>query len=144
MTEYKYILIPIISVAIAQIIKTIIEMIYMKKFSLERLFSGAGGMPSSHTVLVTSLTTLIYIDYGLNSELFAICLIFSLIIMYDAMGIRYETGKQAVVINELVKKANLKNPFETLKEKIGHRPIEVIVGVIAGIILSCVLNIVFF
>ena len=144
MEEYKYLLIPLISVIIAQVIKAIIETISTKKFSLERLFSGAGGMPSSHTVIVTSLTTLIYLNYGASSALFAISLIFSLIVMYDAMGIRYETGKQAKVINELAKKANLKDSFVALKEKIGHKPIEVLVGAIAGIILTCILNIAFF
>ena len=144
MEEYKYLLIPFISVIIAQIIKTIIETISTKKFSLERLFSGAGGMPSAHTVIVISLTTLMYIDYGVSSAQFAISLIFSLIVMYDAMGIRYETGKQAEIINELAEKAHLKNGFETLQEKIGHKPIEVLMGAITGIILTCILNVAFF
>ena len=108
MEEYKYILIPIIAILCAQILKTIIETVSTKKFSLERFFNGAGGMPSTHTTAVVSITTLMYIDYGITSELFATCLIFSFIVMYDAMGIRYETGKQAEVINILAKKANLK------------------------------------
>ena len=143
MGEYKYILIPLLSIIVAQIIKTIIETISTKRFSLERLFNGAGGMPSTHTTAVISLTTLIYIDYCLTSELFAICLIFSLIVMYDAMGIRYETGKQAEMINLLIKKANLKESFVLLKEKIGHKPIEVLGGTITGIILSIIMNSIF-
>jgi len=140
MEEYKYILIPLLSIVVAQIIKTIIETISTKRFSLERLFNGAGGMPSTHTTAVISLTTLMYIDYGLNSELFAICLIFSLIVMYDAMGIRYETGKQAEIINLLAKKAKLKESFVLLKEKIGHKPIEVLGGIITGIVLTVIFN----
>lgn len=140
MEEYKYILIPLLSIVVAQIIKTIIETISTKRFSLERLFNGAGGMPSTHTTAVISLTTLMYIDYGLNSELFAICLVFSLIVMYDAMGIRYETGKQAEIINILAKKAKLKESFVLLKEKIGHKPIEVLGGIITGIVLTVIFN----
>lgn len=140
MEEYKYILIPLLSIVVAQIIKTIIETISTKRFSFERLFNGAGGMPSTHTTAVISLTTLMYIDYGLNSELFAICLIFSLIVMYDAMGIRYETGKQAEIINLLAKKAKLKESFVLLKEKIGHKPIEVLGGIITGIVLTVIFN----
>lgn len=140
MEEYKYILIPLLSIVVAQIIKTIIETISTKRFSLERLLNGAGGMPSTHTTAVISLTTLMYIDYGLNSELFAICLIFSLIVMYDAMGIRYETGKQAEIINLLAKKAKLKESFVLLKEKIGHKPIEVLGGIITGIVLAVIFN----
>ena len=140
MEEYKYVLIPIISIIAAQILKTLIETISTKHFSLERLFNGAGGMPSTHTTAVISLTTLMYIDYGITSELFAICLIFSLIVMYDAMGIRYETGKQAEIINVLAKKANLKESFVLLKEKIGHKPIEVLGGIIFGIMLATLLN----
>lgn len=140
MEEYKYILIPLLSIVVAQIIKTIIETISTKRFSLERLFNGAGGMPSTHTTAVISLTTLMYIDYGLNSELFAICLVFSLIVMYDAMGIRYETGKQAEIINILAKKAKLKESFVLLKEKIGHKPIEVLGGIITGIVLAVIFN----
>ena len=140
MEEYKYIIIPLVSIVIAQIIKTIIETISTKHFSFERLLNGAGGMPSTHTTAVISLTTLIYIDYGLSSELFAICLIFSLIVMYDAMGIRYETGKQAEIINILAKKANLKESFVLLKEKIGHKPIEVLGGIITGIFIAVVLQ----
>lgn len=140
MEEYKYILIPLLSIVVAQIIKTIIETISTKRFSLERLFNGAGGMPSTHTTAVISLTTLMYIDYGLNSELFAICLVFSLIVMYDAMGIRYETGKQAEIINLLAKKAKLKESFVLLKEKIGHKPIEVLGGIITGIVLAVIFN----
>ena len=143
MEEYKYFLIPLISIVIAQIIKTIIETINTKHFSLERLLNGAGGMPSTHTTAVISLTTLIYIDYGLSSELFAICLIFSLIVMYDAMGIRYETGKQAEAINILAKKVKIKESFQMLKEKIGHKPIEVVGGMLTGIATAIILNIAF-
>ena len=139
MSDYKYIIIPILAVIISQVIKTIIETIRDKKFDIKRLFNGSGGMPSSHSSLVISLLTLIYIDYGVSSIYFAICLIFSLIVLYDAMGIRYETGKQAEVLNEITRKIDLKQ-IKLLKEKVGHKPIEVLGGICAGIILALILN----
>ena len=139
MHDYKYILIPIIAVIIAQIIKTIIETIMYKRFDINRLFNGSGGMPSSHSTLVTSLVTLIGLNYGPKSIYFAISLILSLIVLYDAMGIRYETGKQAEVLNKITKKIKIKD-YISLKEKIGHKPIEVLGGIITGIIMSLILN----
>ena len=139
MSDYKYIIIPILTVIISQLIKAIIETIRSGKFSLERLFNGSGGMPSSHSSLVISLLTLIFIDFGIDSIYFAICLIFGLIVLYDEMGIRYETGKQAEVLNEITKKINL-GSIKFLKEKIGHKPIEVLGGIITGIVLALILN----
>ena len=140
MVEYKYIIIPILTIIIAQIIKTIIELIVTGKFSLERLFNGSGGMPSTHTSLVVSITTVIAIDFGLKSPLFAMCLVFGVIVMYDAMGIRYETGKQAEIINKLAKSSKLKHDFKDLKEQIGHKPVEVIGGIITGIVITILIN----
>ena len=79
--KYNYIIVPFISVLLTQIIKFIIESIKHKKFDIVRLISGSGGMPSSHNAFVFSLTTLIGINEGIDSVLFAISLIFSLIIM---------------------------------------------------------------
>ena len=90
-----------------------------------------GGMPSTHSALATSITTLIYLDYGVTSPLFSITLIFSLIVIYDSMGIRYESGNQARILNKA---------FGTnLKERLGHRPIETLVGVIFGITTTLLL-----
>lgn len=139
MSDYKYIIIPLISVIIAQIIKTIIETIQYKRFDIRRLFNGSGGMPSSHSTLVISLVTTIAINYGIKSIYFAISLILSLVVLYDAMGIRYETGKQAEVLNKITKQIKFKE-FISLKEKIGHKPIEVLGGIITGIIMAIVLN----
>lgn len=139
MSEYKFIIIPIIVVIITQVAKTIIETIKYKKFDIKRLFNGSGGMPSSHSSLVVSLLTLIALNYGFDSIYFAITLIFSMIVLYDAMGIRYETGKQAEVINMITQKIDIKN-IVALKEKVGHKPIEVLGGIITGIALAIILN----
>ena len=88
-----------------------------------------GGMPSTHSSLVSSLTTLVYID---TSILFSITLFFSLIVIYDSMGIRYESGNQAKVLNKIL--------GTSFKEPLGHKPIEVLFGVLLGIILTIILN----
>lgn len=132
MLIYKYLIIPIITSIGCQIIKVLGEYIKTKKISIERLLDGMGGMPSTHSTLVSSITTLIYIDYGLTSEIFSVTIIFSLIVIYDSMGIRYESSKMAKTINKLA--------HTNLKEKLGHTPIETLVGVIYGIITSIILN----
>lgn len=132
MNSLKYIIIPFFIAILSQIVKTIIETIKYKKINISRLFDGMGGMPSTHSALVASLTTLIYLNYGITSSLFSISLIFSLIVIYDSMGIRYESGKQAEVINNTL--------GTNLKEPLGHKPIETLIGVLFGIVLSILLN----
>ena len=100
--KYNYIIVPLISLLSAQTIKFIIESIRYKKIRLGRFFNGSGGMPSSHNAFVFSLTTLIGINEGFDSVFFAISLVFSIIVMYDSMVVRMETGNQAVTINKLV------------------------------------------
>lgn len=147
MYKYRFVLVPFISLMICQIIKFIIESIKHKKLRFDRLFNGAGGMPSTHSTFSASLTTLLMYEYGLSSPLFAISLIFSMIVMYDAMGVRYETGLQATVINDLVEKLNKEKrhfKFKELKEQIGHKPFEVICGMILGFLISTIFSIYIF
>jgi len=133
--QYKYIIIPLVTMMLAQLVKFLIETITTKKINLARLLNGNGGMPSSHTSLVTSLSTSIGIGYGFDSPLFAICLVFSIIIAYDSMGLRMESGKQAVAINKLMEHNGLDDNIP-LKEMLGHKPIEVLAGIIFGIALA--------
>lgn len=133
MSKYKLIIIPLLGIIISQIIKFLIESIKYKKILVNRLLNGSGGLPSSHATFVSSLTSLIYLNYG-YSEYFAISLIFSLIILYDAVGVRYEVGKHARVLNEL---NNFNKP---LKELIGHTLYEVLCGIFLGIIISIIFN----
>ena len=126
MSKYKLVIIPLLGVIISQVIKFVIESIKYKKILVNRLLNGSGGLPSSHATLVSSLTS--------YSEYFAISLIFSLVILYDAVGVRYEVGKHARVLNEL-------NSFsKPLKELIGHTLFEVLCGIILGIIISIIFN----
>lgn len=131
MLSLKYIVIPFMAAIISQSIKTLLEFIKYRKFSFQRFINGMGGMPSTHSALVSSLTSIIYLYYGV-SPLFAVTLFFSLIVIYDAMGIRYESGKQAKYINMFM--------GSNLEEHIGHKPLEVLVGVFIGILITLILN----
>ncbi len=131
--------IPFIVWIITQITKFIIGLLRLKvDFSL--LFS-ASGMPSTHTSLVTSLTTVIGLKEGFTSSIFAVCVIFAGIVMYDAAGVRYAVGDQAKTLNVLIRRLfnGKDHHFQKLQEKLGHKPIEVLVGAIFGIFLSVIL-----
>ena len=128
----KYIVIPILVGIVVQCIKFIIETIKTKKIDIIRLFDGMGGMPSTHSALVSSLSTIIYLNYGIESPLTSITIIFSLLVIYDSMGIRYESGRQAQIVNRLT--------GSNLKEQLGHKPLETLIGVFLGIILTILIN----
>jgi len=140
MDKYKFIIIPFLGLVFSQIIKFTLESIKYKRLCLDRLLDGSGGMPSTHSSFVSSLTMTIFLEYGLSSIYFAISLIFSLVIIYDSMGVRYEAGKQAEVLNDIVEKMNFNKKMEELKEKVGHKPIEVLCGVLLGISISLIFS----
>ena len=121
---------------IAQVLKTIIHTWFTKNFVAERLVGG-GGMPSSHSATVCALSTATAMQYGAASFEFAIAAIFALVVMYDAIGVRQESGKQAKVINDMVELfAHMGKDVDIekqLKEFIGHTPLQVFCGAILGI-----------
>ena len=125
---------------VAQILKTLIHMFFTKKFVAERLI-GSGGMPSSHSATVCAMATAACVHFGAQSFEFAISLILALIVMYDAMGVRRETGIQSKLINEMMEafaemgKSELSSE-EKLKEFVGHTPLQVLVGAILGILIA--------
>ncbi|AMJ41641.1 divergent PAP2 family protein [Anaerotignum propionicum] len=121
----------IISWAIAQGSKIILTLIIDKRFDATRIV-GTGGMPSSHSALVMALAFSIGKYNGFGSPLFAMALIFSFVVMYDAAGIRRAAGKQAEIINMLLIKHEVPD-MEKLKELLGHTPLEVFVGGLLGI-----------
>lgn len=127
---------------IAQILKTIIHTFFVKEFVAERLV-GSGGMPSSHSATVCALATAVCQEYGPGSFEFAIALILAIIVMYDAIGVRRETGIQAKVINEMMQiitdMGSDMPPRDKLKEFVGHTPLQVIMGAILGIIIAVIL-----
>ena len=128
----------------AQILKTIIHAVIHKKIVWERLV-GDGGMPSGHSATVTSMALFAGIRCGFGSYEFAIAGILAVIVCHDAMGVRLETGKQAMVLNEMIKAfekltdaGNL--PEEKLKEFVGHTPIQVLAGILIGVINAIIMN----
>lgn len=122
---------------LAQIFKVIIYAIVNKKFDITRLF-GDGGMPSGHSATVTSLAVMSGLINGLHSFEFAIAFFLAIIVCHDATGVRHETGKQAVLLNEIVKSFEVltteKLPEVMLKEFVGHTPIQVAAGILLGIV----------
>ena len=138
MDRFKYVIVPVFTLVLCQILKFIIEGIKNKDFSLRRLLNGSGGMPSSHTALCTSLLTMFALNEGIDTPYFAIMLVITLVVAYDGMNVRLETGKQAKTINVLVDSIFEKNDFETLKEELGHRPKEVLFGLLLGIAIAII------
>lgn len=125
---------------VAQILKTLIHMFFTKEFLAERLI-GSGGMPSSHSATVCSLATATYFQFGAASFEFAIASIFAIIVMYDAMGVRRETGIQAKLLNNILEVfenmgQDQLSAHDKLKEFIGHTPLQVLMGTLLGILIA--------
>lgn len=127
---------------VAQVLKTLIHLWFTKTFVAERLVGG-GGMPSSHSATVCALCTATAIEYGAGSFEFAIAAIFSLVVMYDAIGVRQETGKQAKVLNDMIELfTHMGKDLDIekqLKEFIGHTPLQVLCGAVLGIATAIVI-----
>jgi len=116
--------------------KILIKSWQNKKFTY-KAFLKDGGMPSSHTAFVSSITTAIFLNQG-TSPLFWLAVVFSLVVMRDAVSVRFETGRQGKAINQIVSKLSLKGEIsgKELKELVGHTPFQVVVGLIVGILVS--------
>ncbi len=139
----------------AQFVKIPIAYLVTRKIDW-KLFTSTGGMPSSHSAAVTALTTAIAFETGLGSPLFAVSAIFSIIVMFDASGVRFQAGQQAIMINQMrvdfqlfVNQskgwANKKNEekIEELKTLLGHKPSEVFMGALTGIFISIIIYVFF-
>lgn len=132
-TQYRYLIVPFVTWFCVQTFKVLWELATTKKFNFKRII-GAGGMPSSHTAIVVSITTMVGRSQGINSVIFAVSLIFSLVVMYDACRVRRQAGKQARILNDIVNTPGLSTVQvrEKLVEALGHTPLQVIVGAIVG------------
>lgn len=129
----------------AQFCKTILDAILNHRLDISR-FWGDGGMPSAHSSTVSCVAVSAGIVFGVGSFPFAICVILAMITMRDAMGVRLETGKQAKLLNEMVRlfsKDNPELPEERLKEFVGHTPAQVLIGCLTGCIMAFVLNLLY-
>jgi len=136
----KYVYVPIILWACIQTYKVIYDLYTTKKFNFKRIL-GAGGMPSSHSAVVTSIATLIGKYQGVDSAIFGLALMFAFVVMYDACGVRRAAGKQAKVLNEIVNTPGLSGVEiqGKLQEALGHTPVQVFVGAAIGIIAGLIL-----
>ena len=132
---------------IAQVLKVIINAVVYKKYDIRRLF-GDGGMPSGHSATVSSLATISALVYGTDSFQFAVTMILAIIVCHDAMGVRMETGKQSMVLNEIIESIDVIFSDEVaevkLKEMVGHTLAQVLAGVALGVIDAIVVYNIFF
>ena len=121
----------------AQVAKVIRGVWVEKKFNFKWLI-GTGGMPSSHAAGVVALTTGVGLYEGVHTALFAVTLMFTIIVICDAQGVRLATGKQAEILNTIMEDIYWKKRIqeEKLKELIGHTPIEVIIGILIGLVVA--------
>lgn len=126
----------------AQILKFIINRLVNKEFKAERLF-GDGGMPSAHSATVMALATMCGLTVGFGTAEFAIAMLFAVVVMHDALGVRRETGKQAAAIIEMVevlddylKEKDEKIKTDKLKVLVGHTPSQVVCGAVWGVFIS--------
>lgn len=121
----------------AQALKVVITLLTQKKIDLYR-FVGSGGMPSSHSSIVMGLSTAVGLKSGWDSTLYAVSLVFALIVMYDAAGVRRAVGKQAMILNKMLEDKHKHKHIQEqrLKELVGHTPVEVFAGALLGIIIA--------
>jgi len=143
----KILIVGIVSWFLAQVFKCISNLILTKKFSIERLF-GDGGMPSGHSATVVSVAVATGLYEGFDSAVFAVAMILAIVVMHDAMNVRYQAGKQAELLNamadmfEKLTGADLPNE-EKLKELLGHTPLQVAAGCILGIATAIIMYLIF-
>lgn len=137
--SWNYVLVTaVVSSLLAQFTKVLINLIILGKFIPERLW-GAGGMPSAHSATVCALLVATGRYCGTGSTEFALALVLAVIVMYDAMGVRWETGEQAKVLNHMISEWMDRGadavPFlgdKKLKEMVGHTPLQVVTGAVFG------------
>jgi len=131
----------IVALVSVQVIKFTVSILVTREIDVRRLI-GTGGMPSSHAASVAALATTVGLDEGWNSTIFGIATFFSLVVIYDAAGIRRAAGKQASVLNRMIDdlKAHHVIEGERLIELLGHTPLEVLTGTAYGIALALALH----
>ena len=137
--EYRFIIVPILVWFGIQLFKVIWDLVTTKKFNFKRIL-GAGGMPSSHSAVVTSISTMIGKEYGTDTAIFALSFVLACVVMYDAAGVRRAAGKQAKMLNKILETPGLSGVevSEKLVEVLGHTPVQVLVGAAIGIIAGLI------
>ena len=124
----------LVACVMAQSIKIILGVLRMHRFDFRWLF-GTGGMPSTHAAGVTALSLAIGFESGFDSPLFAACVAFTVITLFDAQGVRRWSGRQAQVLNRIIEDIYFKRRIheQRLKELLGHTPLEVLAGMGVGL-----------
>ena len=129
---------------IAQLIKIIINAVVNKRFDIERLF-GDGGMPSGHSATVTAMALMVGFRLGFDNPVFGVAMVFAIVVMHDATGVRQEAGKHARSIieltdlfNEYLLEHDERVKLDKLKTLVGHTPLQVVCGAGVGIIVVVV------
>jgi len=122
---------------LAQALKIPVDCIRERRWNWA-LFFAAGGMPSSHSCLVTSTALAVGLHYGFDNPLFAVAVAFTMVVVYDAAGVRRQAGMQAQKINILVEELLKGHPIseQHLREVIGHTPLEALGGVLLGLVVA--------
>ena len=135
----KCLMVPFALWFLIQLFKVITDLVKTRKLNVKRIM-GAGGMPSSHSAVVTSLATLMGRTSGFDSPIFALACIFAFVVMYDATGVRRAAGKQASLLNKIIETPGLTGlqVSERLVEVLGHTPFQVFVGAFIGIIAGLI------
>ena len=136
----KILLIAVLSWFVAQVIKVILTLIKFRELDFTRLF-GSGGMPSSHASFTVSLAVAVAFTTGFSSVEFALAAAFSIVVMYDATGVRRSAGEQAKILNQIVetmKNDKISDTGKKLKELLGHTPIQVFAGAVLGAFIACI------
>lgn len=139
--QYRYLIVPFFTWVGIQLFKVIWDLVETKKLNIKRLW-GAGGMPSAHSAVVMSITTMIGRSQGITSPIFAVSFVFAVVVLYDACGVRYEAGKQAHVLNTIMSNPDFElsnmNFNGKLEELVGHTPFQVAVGALIGLIIGLI------
>ena len=138
--QNKYIYVPLLLWFGIQLFKLLYDLVKTKKFNFKRIL-GAGGMPSSHSAVVTSIATLIGKYEGVDTAIFALSFVVAFVVMYDACGVRRAAGKQAALLNRLVETPGLTGVqvSERLVEVLGHTPVQVLVGAFIGLVAGLII-----
>ncbi|MBW6440724.1 divergent PAP2 family protein [Patescibacteria group bacterium] len=137
---YPIVLIPILAGLSAQVLKFIFSIFRHKKVELKYLIT-SGHMPSAHTAFVTSLATCMAYFDGINSSTFTISIVFAFIVIHDAVRIRMNIGENGKIVNKLIQEIPgiKKENYPILRERVGHKPLEILAGGILGLILTILL-----
>ena len=137
----RILIIPACAWAVAQFIKGLVRVARTRRLDLS-FFVASGGMPSSHSAMVSALATAVAITVGGDSVEFAVSVIVAAVVMYDAAGVRWAVSQQAFILNRIVRELRLRRPRDEverdLRELIGHTPFQVIIGAALGIAMAWV------